>query len=337
MRTDADVSLFFLETNSVWYESPVNDPFYLATTEIPTFTVEGVEFHYYKADQYVSVLGCTDQHQFCNPATGKCTELTASNRAVKEISAIGLNDAQISTSLRLVYFLDYLATYFSVNSRGANALRASETVDVTTQIALPDDQWITEVSSWFAVSLAKLQQKAVQYATGPPYASANLQLVRPSNKEQVNMCKNQIVRSQDGTISFSVLGVSIILILGGIFILTSLVIDTLVGFIRRTFHWKEHKSLQWTLDEKLQLQRSAYEEAGQGHWSGGANSVPVTEKGDRIGVPKDVDRKHPRLIQNSGRPEQSDIGADEMAETEGLMTPKQVRYMVEDFHVHDIS
>lgn len=63
----------------------------------------------------------------------------------------------------------------------------------------------------------------------------------------------------------------------------------------------------------------------------------MTEKGDRIGVPKDVDREHPRLIQNSGRPEQSDIDADEMAEAEGLMTPKQVRYSVEDFHVHDIS
>lgn len=321
----------------MWYEGPVNDPFYLATTEVPTFTVEGVDFHYYEADQYVSVLGCTDQHQFCNPATGKCTELTASSPAVKEISAIGLNDAQYSTALRLDYFFGYLATYFSVNSRGANALRASETVDDTTQIALPDDQWITEVSSWFAVSLAKLQQKVVQYATGPPYASPNLELVRPSNKEQVNMCNNQIIRSQDGTISFSVLGVSIILILGGILILTSLVIDTLVGFIRRTFHWKEYKSLQWTLDEKLQLQRMAYEEAGQGHWSGGADSVPVTEKGDRIGVPRPVDGKHPRLSQISGRPEQIDIGADEVAETEGLMTPKQVRYTVQGFQAHDRS
>lgn len=321
----------------MWYESPVNDPFYSATTEVPTFTVQGVDFHYYKADSYVSVLGCTDQHQFCNPATGKCTELTASTPVTDEVSKIGLNDAQISTTLRLVFFFNYLATYFSVSSRGANALRASETVHETTQIGLPDDQWITEVSSWFAVSLAKLQQKVIQYATGPAYSSDDLQLIKPYNKEQVNMCENQIVRSQDGSISFSVLGISIILTLGGILILTSLVIDTLVGFIRRKFHWKEHKSLQWTLDEKKQLQRLGYEEAGQGHWSGGAGSVPVTKKGEKIGVPKNVDAAHPRLCRRLGQPEQDDTVADEMAEAEGLITAKQMRYTVESFHGHDTS
>ncbi len=49
-------------------------------------------------------------------------------------------------------------------------------------------------------------------------------------------------------------------------------LSSAVGFIRHQFHWKEHKKLQWTLDEKLQLQPMAYEEAGQGHWSGGASS-----------------------------------------------------------------
>ena len=228
-------------------------------------------------------------------------------------------------------------TFYSVNSRGASALRASETVNNGFQIALPDNQWITEVSSWFAVSLAKLQQKTVQYATRSPYTSDALQLTGPLNKEQANMCKNQIIRSQSGTTSFSMLGISIILVLGGILIMSSLVIDMLVGWIRRKFHWNEHRSLQWTLDEKLQLQRLAYEEAGQGRWSCCAGLVPVMKRGDKIGVPKHVDKMHPRLSQRSGLPEPVDGGGYEMAEAVGLMAQKRMGYRVDSLHDQELT
>lgn len=72
---------------------------------------------------------------------------------------------------------------------------------------------MTEVSIWYAVSMAKLQQKTVQYATGPAHTPDGIQLVRLPNKTEKNMCKSQIVRSQSGTISFPVLGVAIILCL----------------------------------------------------------------------------------------------------------------------------
>ena len=178
-------------------------------------------------------------------------------------------------------------------------------------------------------SLAKLQQKTVQYATGSSY---DAQTIEPDSKEEVNMCKNQIIRSQGGTISFSVLGLCIIFIFGGILIVTSLVIDGLVGFIRRKLDWKKYKSLQWTLDEKLQLQRLAYEEAGQGRWYGCTGSVPVMKQDDRIGVPKHVDEMHPRLSQRSGQPEQVVAASDDMAEAEGLMAQKKVSYGVEELH-----
>lgn len=313
----------------------MKDPFFLATTPINITLDDGTNLTYYQPDRLVNVLGCADQHQLCNPATEECTALTALALVGHDLGTIGLNDVQINIALRLGNTMPSLITYASVNSRGANALRASETLHGTFQIALPYNQWITEVSAWFAVSLAKLQQKTIQYATGPSYASDGLLLVRPLNEEQWNMCKNQIVRSQGGTISFSVLGVCIILVLGGTLIATSVVIDTLVGFIRRTFHWKEHKSLQWILDGKLQLQRLAYEEAGQGHWSGCASSVPVTEMDDKIGVPKHVDPMHPRLSRTSGQPEQTDISGYETAEAEGLMTQKQTGYRVEPLHVQD--
>ena len=291
--------------------------------------ISDTDYPYYVSDRYVNVLGCTDQHQFCNPATGKCTELTASDPVLQEIPTIGLNEVQTATALRLGVSILFMNTFFSVDPRGVNAFRASETIHNGVQVALPNNQWIIEVSSWFGVSLAKLQQKIIQYATGPSY---DVQTIAPRTKEDANMCKNQIIRSQGGTISFSVLGLCIIVIFGGILIVTSLVIDNLVGFIRRKLDWKKYKSLQWTLDEKLQLQRLAYEEAGQGRWYGCTGSVPVMKKDDRIGVPKHVDEMHPRLSQRSGQPEQVVAASDDMAEAEGLMAQKLVSYGVEELH-----
>ena len=335
-RTDAEVSLFLLASNSVLYEGLVNDPFYLATVPFH-LTENGTDFAYYVSDRYVSVLGCTDQHQFCDPLRGNCTQLTTSALVFDEITTIGLNNVQVNTALRVGYSMLFLNTFYSVNSRGASALRASETVNNGFQIALPDNQWITEVSSWFAVSLAKLQQKTVQYATGSPSTSDALQLAGPLNKEQANMCKSQIIRSQSGTTSFSMLGISIILVLGGNLIMTSLVIDTLVGWIRRKFHWNEHKSLQWTLDEKLQPQRLAYEEAGQGRWSCCAGPVPVMKRVDNIGVPEHLDKMHPRLSQRSDLPEPVDGGGYEMAEAEGLMAQKRMGYRVDSLHDQELT
>lgn len=236
------------------------------------------------------------------------------------------------TALRLDDITEFLTTFSSVNSRGAYALRASETVHDLDQIALPNNQWMIEVNTWFAVSMAKLQQKVIKYATGPGYIPDAMYLSRPA-RIQENMCKNQIVRSSSGTVSFSVLGVAIILILGTALILTSLVLPTVVGLLRQWFKWKEYKGLQWALDEKLQLQRLAYEEAGQGHWSGGAKSVPVTRKNDLMGVPEGVDTTHPRLGR-VGRPSESGNVGTGTPESESLMGDKGMGYKVESVAGH---
>ncbi len=222
--------------------------------------------------------------------------------------------------------ISFLTTYNSVHSRGSNALRASETLDQGIQIPLPNNQWMTEVSTWFAVSMAKLQQRTVQYATGPSYVPKGLTLVGPENIYQERICNNTKIQSQSGTTSFSVLGVGIILIVGSVLIFTGLVLSTVMGFIRRKLHWQEYKSLQWTLDAKLQLQRLAYEEAGQGQWRGGTDSVPVTRRGDKLGMPKTVNGKHPRL---SRVWRQSDSNGEVTPETEVLINQKQMSHRVD--------
>lgn len=329
------MSLFLLTPNSVRYDGPVTDPFFNATTPFNLPNDDGTNSTFYLSTDWVYALACTDQHQYCNPTNKQCTPLNSFSLAHQSLdeNKIGLNEAQMVTLLRLDLLTEFLTTYYSVNSRGANALRASETVNDLSQIGLPNNQWMTEVSTWFAVSMAKLQQTVIDYATGPGYIPDGMYLSRPV-EQQEKMCKNQILRSSSGNISFSVLGLAIILILGTILISTGLVLPTVVGLLRHWFKWKEHKSLQWRVDGKLQLQRLAYEEAGQGHWSGGADSVPLTRKNELIGVPEGVDAKHPRLGRVR-RHSHSGSVASGTPESESLMGDKRMRHKVEPVAVQD--
>ena len=325
-RTDADVSMFFLAPTLVSYEAPVADPFFAASIPFDISIDDGVNHTYYSSNQDVYALACTEQHQLCNPTNEKCTPLSGAFQLIPNLPGLDLNDAQAYTVLTMILTISFISTYNSVISRGSKALRASETLNQGIQIPLPDNQWMTEVSTWFAVSMAKLQQRTVQYAIGSSYVPEGLTLVGPINRYQENVCKNTKIRSQSGTTSFSVLGVSIILIVGSLLITISLVLSTVMGSIRQKRHWKAYKSLQWTLDDKLQLQRLAYEEAGQGHWSGGTESVPVTRRGDKLGVPETVDYKHPRL---SRVWEQSVSGGDVTPEAEALIHQQQMSHGID--------
>ena len=234
---------------------------------------------------------------------------------------LDFNEAQFGTAIRMSLALGPMNTYNSVVSRGANALLASESLYDNFQIALPPTQWMTEVSNWFAVSMAKLQQKTIEFATGPEYIPKGAQWTSlgHGDKYQARLCKNQKIRTFNDTTSFSVLGVAIILVVGSILILTNLILEPILGFIRKTLKWKDYKSLQWTVDGKLQLQRLAYEGAGQGQWSGGSSSVPVTRRGDLLGMPVGVDKRHPRFNSEPGRGV-AYLGAGAGApEAEGLM------------------
>lgn len=298
-RTDGDVTLALLTPNSIVYEEPVTDPFYSASNSTPYAEDDGTNASLYSPDYDVSAIACVDQHQFCNPVNHKCTQLTGSNiltRDNAQLLPLEFNRAQFLTVTQLRAFLSSLTTHVCLHARGANALKASETVYNTFfQIGLPDTQWMIEVSSWFDVAMATLQAKMVQYATGPTNVPAGYSIFKLPNDTSLDLCKSQIIRNNSGTTSFSVLGVAIILIVGSLLIVTSLLLEPALGFARRKMERNQYKSIQYIADGMWQLQRLAYEEAGQGHWSGGANTVPLTREGDTMGLPRNTDMKHPRL------------------------------------------
>lgn len=297
LQTNSDVSLFFLAANSLTYGAPVSDPFFSANIPRSFSNPEtNVNTTLYEPDDWVNVLGCIDQYQYCNVNNNKCTALMGSESAVESILALNVSNKQLEIAARFAPRQLMLGMHYSVNGRGSAALRASESVYELSQIGLSNDQWMNEVLSWFAISVAKIQEIPIRWATGPSYVPPGAKLKRASLPEEIQLCKSQIILSPGGTTSFSVLGIGIILIVGTLLMLLSLFLDSLIIYFRSKFHKNDYKRVQWALDGIFQLHRLAYEAAGQGTWTGGANSIPITKQGDLIRVPEfHTDSRHPTL------------------------------------------
>jgi hypothetical protein len=120
----------------------------------------------------------------------------------------------------------------------------------------------------------------VEWATAPTNTvlgpDSGLTNNPPTDPVVAQMCSNQLVRSDGQHQSFSVLGLTLVLILGGIIIILGMVTDTVVGWLQ-TLLGARYRRTQWILDEKLQLQRAAYEGFGVGGaWEGRMDGVPTT-------------------------------------------------------------
>lgn len=161
-----------------------------------------------------------------------------------------------------------------INGRSGSALRAFEAVVNINQEAVPPNQWQIEVSSWFSTGLVMLQ-KTLQDYVSPTNMVPSIYVNEPQNPIDLAMCHSQKTQATNGTISFSVLGLGIILIVGTLVILASFVLETVVGWIGL----KSHQN--WVLDDKLQLQRMAFEARGV-RWTNTNGSIPVTEAGERF-------------------------------------------------------
>lgn len=92
--------------------------------------------------------------------------------------------------------------------------------------------------------------------------------------------------------SFSTLGVAIILTVGGLLILTHMVLEYVVANVVPT---KNYKLVRWALDDKLQLQRLAFEGVGVGSWNAGLGTVPTTKRTQTFGMEIGGDHRHPTM------------------------------------------
>lgn len=287
-RTDADVTIMLLAQNGISYSTPVRDPWFMAATPVLHGISSTQNLSLYIDSNPVHVLGCADQFQLCTQTHTKCTPVTNSDALYDAVINMGLNDVQLGIWSILYTSVLFQSTFYSVADRGGNALLASDTLSTGNQlqISLPDNQWMIEIANWFDISMARLQQQVVDFATGPLYTNKDL-IFYPGPP---NACGRQKINTTAGYLSFSVFGICIVFSIGGLLIFTSFLFDSVVGYFRKTFNWKDYKRLEWASDELLELERLAYSqrintgsqtsEGNTGLPTNEGNADPQTSEGD---------------------------------------------------------
>lgn len=293
-RSDADVTIFFLSFNNIQFVGANDDPIFSAHIDsisalgVPVKKPDQNVSALACAEQHQF---CNPNIAQGTP--NRCTNLTASERLwenndVEDIQLLLETDVKRlhNTSLGLNPFQEVIAgysssaisvgMYFSVFARGVAALKgeslyingssksyghflishaASETVYQYVQSPIPDDQWIVELSNWFAVGLAGIQQSSLEYAIGPQYLGETGVLERPAANDSLaqRLCRSQLIRNSGHVQSFSMLGIVLILTLGGLVFVVSVTMESTVGALQRRYGLGEHRRMQWVMDEKLHL------------------------------------------------------------------------------------
>lgn len=293
-RVDADVSLIGIAANSLLFDAPCWDPIFRATDPI-TDSSDTV----YAFDGYVTFIACAEQYQICNPVNSKCTALGGTSQLDANASSLDMNPRQNATFYRLSSSTQWSGLYYQVDVRGSNALIAQESVITQNleQFPLPNGQWIVEVQGWFESGLAMIQQDVQSYPIGRLSAvSAGMQIIEPVTIEEKDMCKNQISRFARGnTVSFSVLGLCLTTVIGGLMILLSFAVEPLterIAFSRgrgKVFS----RYISWVLDDHLQLFRLVTQLSGMIKWTGTMSSIPITTRyGTKFGGWGSVNKEH---------------------------------------------
>ncbi|CAI7663903.1 unnamed protein product [Penicillium discolor] len=272
-RQDVDPVLMFI-TNPNVYTEPNYDPIFRTGASIttPEFGV------LYNSSTSLSILGCIEQYEICNPADPGdpvCMVYKRSSDAAYDPSAIAkplrLSEKQLATFIRLD------AIEFGTNLGAiatTSVFLASRTLLKGFQWAeLPTTQWRLELSRWFSEGLAMIQQGFVDSAT----VSDNNGVRLPQLSGTEASCKHQIVRNVTGLQNFDMLAIVIVLVLGSIIIVIGLTIDSIVGYVQRRFCGTSEGWVHWTLDGVFQLQRLAYRGAGVRSWRDEDTYIPIVD------------------------------------------------------------
>jgi hypothetical protein len=143
---------------------------------------------------------------------------------------------------------------------------------------LPDNQWMLEAESWFATSLAGLQQWGVKYVSGPGpdevLSELSVNWTNDGSPETKALCGSQKIFA-NGYQNFSVLGLCCILIVGWIVILVSLCLESIAASIQKKVNRGQERKIRWIADSDFRVQRMIYENSGYGGWEGHMDTVPV--------------------------------------------------------------
>src|ERR1700712_1314233 len=116
--------------NSILYQSQVDDPIFSAHRSGLVSTNES----FYHADNYVTVLGCLEQHEFCHPlgehvdGDPDCSGLSGANDAYNNLDNLLLTDGQYDAGHRVANIITPSGLSYILSSRSAGFAKAASTL-----------------------------------------------------------------------------------------------------------------------------------------------------------------------------------------------------------------
>jgi hypothetical protein len=291
--TDGDVIVLFLSSNNIWFLNKTADPWYSAQTSNEVL-LENIPIPLYAHDDAVRALGCRERFQFCNPnlpGNSSCTPLTSSH----QVFQLGF---QLWQDLTQQAYFNWSTSFFNmgidttVSIIGTAALQSRSTLIGGMQWFIPDNQWELEVENLFKVTLASLQRSVVDQAMGPADPALLPILRRPNTPEEQKVCANQKIRS-DSYASINVLGLVIIFVVGGLIIVTSFALPIVVRRIKQ--RQNPYSTLEWIVNDTLQLQRLAHEAVRSGTWKDTDGNFPTTAQCELLAGLNVTNPTHPKF------------------------------------------
>lgn len=299
-----------MDASFVIHNHSTEDPWFAVTT--PQKDNTGVQ--YFTSSAPTGVLGCLTQVSICKPALPpdtSCAPLYPSPNLSTIFShpqdliaiqgALGAMLSVMSTSPDNFYFM-----------AGIPSLLAGFSLFGPLQLTkLPPTQWQDEVEYNFQNVLASMQASMVEVATGKaPWERMEGGRCRKEDGCR-KICGYQKIKSTRFS-SFSVLGIVIVLVVGGLIMISAAYIESLASAcLGRGDDKASYALLEWKSNATLQLQRLAHEELGLGTWSRAVDDIPVTNRGDTLGVWDGSDREHPRLKRPSTAVDDTELGFED--------------------------
>ncbi|KAI1121648.1 hypothetical protein F5Y10DRAFT_282310 [Nemania abortiva] len=310
-REDADVHIYFLSANGVFFKNPSDDAWYRVGTRPVNLTfvsaTEAVTHLEYTASEPSSPLGCTDQHQLCSSVSGNLScgplasvrDALAGAAALFDTSFLGFaaNDATSSPAALLTYFFQATSRARMsdlIDQFGPTSLLSQKYLESGFQHRLETDQWQLDVMHWWDMSMAFRQELFLDHAyspTDPALLAHRDNFTAPKLKK---LCDSQKMRSTAYG-SFSLFGLVFIFLVGGSLVVTSYLLEPVATLLYDKKGYKRYQHLEWTSNATLQLQRLAQEEAGFGIWSNCTGAVPSTEANELLGSLDITNPDHPVL------------------------------------------
>ncbi|KAB2571216.1 hypothetical protein DBV05_g10111 [Lasiodiplodia theobromae] len=288
-RTDADIYVAFLSFNTILFSQESDDLWYPAheyATDITSMAISPDDTTpTYWSDEVTSPMGLVLQHQLCKPhlpANIRCTPLSSLLNTVDAATRLWPKSELDDNFEWFVAILEgaHDSMMTPIKVLGPAALDSKSLLSQGLMGPLASNQWQRDVTKWFNISLATIQQNFVDVAAGSS---------EPSQESFLKILSTAYI-------NFPVFGLATILIVGGLIIIISYTIEPFTVWIQRRRNLDVYARLEWTMNETFQLQRLAHEELGVGTWVRCNTDVPVTERLERLGVVGLSDRTHPKLV-----------------------------------------